>query len=71
MSVAVVLPAGSYRVRSDTEVALLQQLDYYCYCQPKIHLIQYLNHSQLSPISPVTLIVIVFYHFYRVATLLF
>ena len=47
MSVAVVLPAGSYRV-NDIEVALLQQL-----LLLLLHLIQYLNHSQLSlPISP-------------------
>ena len=51
MSVAVVLPAGSYRV-SDTEVALLQQL-LLLLLPAQDTLIQYLNHSQLSlPISP-------------------
>ena len=63
MSVAVVLPAGSYRV-SDTEVALLQQLLLLLPSQDTFNSV--LNHSQLSlPISSI-LIVIVIYHFYRV-----
>ena len=62
MSVAVVLPAGSYKM-SDTEVALLQQLLLLLPSQDTFN-------SVLKSFSALTtniiLIVIVFYHFYRV-----
>ena len=69
MSVAVVLPADSYRV-SDTEVALLQQLYRLLLLLPAQDTFNSVLKS-FSALTNITLIVIVFYHFYRVATLLF
>ena len=63
MSVAVVLPAGSYRV-SDTEVALLQQLLLLLPAQDTFNSVLK-SFSALT--TNITLIVIVIsYHFYRV-----
>ena len=66
MSVAVVLPAGSYRV-SDTGVALLQQL---LLLLPAQDIFNSVLKSLLKSFSVlttnITLIVIVIYHFYRV-----
>ena len=62
MSVAVVLPADSYRV-NDTEVALLQQLLLLLPAQDTFNLVLK-SFSALT--TNITLIVIVIYHFYRV-----
>ena len=62
MSVAVVLPAGSYRA-SDTEVALLQQLLLPLPAQDTFNSVLK-SFSVLT--TNITLIVIVIYHFYRV-----
>ena len=62
MSVAVVLPAGSYRV-SDTEVALLQQLLLLLPAQDTFNSVLE-SFSALT--TNITLIVIVIYHFYLV-----
>ena len=62
MSVAVVLPAGSYRV-SDTKVALLQQLLLLLPAQDTFNSVLK-SFSALT--TNITLIVIVIYHFYRV-----
>ena len=59
MSVAVVLPASSYRV-SDTEVALLQLL------LPAQDTFNLVLKSFSALTTNITLIIIVIYHFYRV-----
>ena len=62
-SVAVVLPAGSYRV-SDTEVALLQQL--LLLLLPAQDTFNSVLKSFSALTTNITLIVILIYHFYRV-----
>ena len=64
MPVAVVLPAGSYRV-SDTEVALLQQLLLLLPAQDTLNLILKSFSALTTNISHLDRLIVI-YHFYRV-----